>query len=53
MKLNNEYYLVNDILAEWNPIGVSDIIAQTEYSDYVQRILNCRDKLDKLIKELW
>jgi len=52
MKYSQDYYLVNDILAEWDPIGVPDNVAKTEYSDYVQRILNHRDKLNDIVKEL-
>ncbi len=52
MKYNKDYELVNDILAEWDPIGVTDSAAKTEYTDYVQRILLTRDNLDGIIREL-
>ena len=52
MKYNRDYELVNDILAEWDPIGVPDTVAKTEYADYVQRILVKRDNLQGIIKEL-
>jgi hypothetical protein len=52
MKYNKDYELVNEILAEWDPIGVPDTVAKTEYTDYVQRILVKRDNLDRIIKEL-
>jgi hypothetical protein len=52
MKYNRDYELVNDILAEWDPIGVPDTVAKTEYTDYVERILVKRDNLDGIIKEL-
>jgi len=32
---------INEILSEWNPIGVPDEISQTEYTSYVPRILEC------------
>jgi len=52
MKYTKDYELVNDILAEWDPIGVPDTVAKTEYTDYVQRILIKRDNLDGITKEL-
>jgi hypothetical protein len=52
MKYNKDYELVNGILAEWDPIGVPDTVAKTEYSNYVQRILAKRDNLDAIINEL-
>jgi hypothetical protein len=52
MRTNKDYEIVNDILAKWDPIGVPDTVAKTEYTDYVQRLLVKRDNLDELIKEL-
>jgi hypothetical protein len=52
MKFHKDYEIVNDILAKWDPIGVPDTVAKTEYTDYVTRILLKRDNLDDLIKEL-
>ena len=52
MRFHKDYEIVNDILAKWDPIGVPDTVAMTEYIDYVQRLLLKRDNLDDLIKEL-
>jgi hypothetical protein len=52
MKFHKDYEIVNNILAKWDPIGVPDTVAKSEYTDYVQRILLKRDNLDDLIKEL-
>lgn len=35
-QINNK---INDILCRWNPIGVPDKIAQSEYVSYIPRIL--------------
>jgi hypothetical protein len=52
MKFHKDYEIINEILAKWDPIGVPDTVAKTEYTDYVTRILLKRDNLDDLIKEL-
>src|SRR5688572_4956392 len=52
MKFHKDYEIVNDILAKWDPIGIPDTVAMTEYTDYIQRLLLKRDNLDDLIKEL-
>jgi hypothetical protein len=52
MKFHNDHEIVNDILAKWDPIGVPDTVAMTEYTHYVQRLLLKRDNLDDLIIEL-
>jgi hypothetical protein len=52
MVYTKEYWLVNQILAEWDPIGVPDSVAKTEYTDYVPRILEQRDNLDEIVREL-
>ncbi len=52
MRFNKDYEIVNDILAKWDPIGVPDTDAKTEYTDYVHRLLIKRDNLNDLIEEL-
>lgn len=52
MKFHKDYEIVNNILAKWDPIGVPDTVAKTEYTDYVQRILQKRNNLNDLISEL-
>lgn len=47
-----EYYLVNEILAEWDPIGVPKNVAICEYTDYVPRILEQKDNLNDIVLEL-
>ena len=44
--------IVNKILAEWNPIGVPEMIAHSEYTSYVHRLLSCRDDFNALVREM-
>lgn len=48
----DEHYLVNQILAEWNPIGVPEGIADSEYTMYVPNILKFRNDYDGLVVEM-
>ena len=48
----DDYYLVNQILAEWNPIGVPEGIADSEYTMYVPNILKFRNDYDGLVVEM-
>jgi len=47
-----EYYLVNDILKEWNPIGVDEPSLTDEYIGYIPSIMKVRSDFDKLIEYL-
>jgi hypothetical protein len=51
-RYSHEHYIVNQILAEWNPIGVPEGIADSEYTSYVSNVLKFRNDLDGLVKEL-
>jgi hypothetical protein len=44
--------LVNQILAEWNPIGVPEGIADSEYTMYVPNMLKFRNDYDGLVIEM-
>ena len=35
-----KYQIINQMMCLWNPIGVPDDIAVTEYSDYVLKTFN-------------
>ena len=43
---------VNNILIEWNPIGVPESAVADEYISYVQDILEIRKNKEKLIEYL-
>lgn len=43
---------INSILAQWNPIEVPDTIAETEYTDYVRRIIAIGDNHNALVTHL-
>lgn len=47
-----EHYVVNQILAEWNPIGVPEGIADSEYTMYVPNMLKFRNDYDGLVTEM-
>ncbi len=51
-RYSDEHYLVNQILAEWNPIGVPEGIADSEYTMYVQNMLRFRNDYDGLVIEM-
>lgn len=51
-RYSDEHYLVNQILAEWNPIGVPEGIADSEYTMYVQNMLKFRNDYDGLVIEM-
>ncbi len=48
-RYSDEHYLVNQILAEWNPIGVPEGIADSEYTMYVPNMLKFRNDYDGLV----
>ncbi len=37
--MKSKFELINDILTEWNPIMVPEVIAKIEYTSYVPLIL--------------
>lgn len=47
-----ESHLINDVLMEWNPIGVIGSVALDEYGSYMPRLMKVKDNTDLLIKEL-
>ena len=49
---SDQHYLINQILAEWNPIGVAKGIADSEYTMYVANILKFRNDYDGLVIEM-
>ncbi len=40
MEYNKKFNQINEILAEWNPIGVPSEISKEEYSRYVLNLFN-------------
>jgi hypothetical protein len=51
-RFSNDHYLVNQILAEWNPIGVPGGIADSEYTVYIPNMLKFRNDYDGLVIEM-
>ena len=51
-RYSDEHYLVNQILAEWNPIGVPEDIADSEYTTYVPNMLKFRNDYNGLVIEM-
>ncbi len=51
-RYSDEHYLVNQILSEWNPIGVPEGIADSEYTMYVPNMLKFRNDYDGLVIEM-
>lgn len=47
-----EYYLINDILKEWNPVGVDESSLSDEYVGYIPSIMRVRDDFNKLVEYL-
>jgi hypothetical protein len=47
-----EFQQVNNILAEWNPIGVPDGLAESEYTMYVPNMLQFRNDYSGLVNEM-
>ena len=47
-----EYQQVNEILKEWNPIGVPEPVLSDEYSSYISQILERKNNEDKLLEYL-
>lgn len=41
---------INNILANWNPIGVDEFIADEEYRDYISPIIECLNDKKELTK---
>ncbi len=52
-RYSREYYLMNEILMEWNPIGVTEGGAlRDEYTYIIPRLLKIRNNKELLEKEL-
>jgi len=51
-RYSDDHYLVNQILAEWNPIGVPEGIVDSEYTMYVPNMLKFRNDYDGLVIEM-
>lgn len=51
MKKDSEqiYDEINNILSEWNPIGVDNEIASDEYKGYIPAIINASNNDEKLV----
>lgn len=47
-----EYHLINDVLMEWNPIGVIGSVLMDEYVSYIPRLMKVKDNIELLVKEL-
>lgn len=47
-----EYQQINDILKEWNPIGVPESVASDEYSSYIPQIIELKGSESKLLEYL-
>lgn len=47
-----EYHLINDVLMEWNPIGVIGSVLMDEYVAYIPRLIRVKENSDLLLKEL-
>lgn len=43
---------INQIFSLWNPIGVPDYIARTEYTDYVMKTFSYKNDFIGLVKYL-
>jgi hypothetical protein len=47
-----KYQIINQMMCLWNPIGVPDDIAVTEYSDYVLKTFNFKSDFIGLVNYL-
>ena len=47
-----EYYVINDILMEWNPLNIDGPALQEEYLRYIPNIISIRSDKDQLFKYL-
>lgn len=52
MEYNKKVNKVNEILAEWNPIGVPPKISKDEYSSYVLSLFNYETNYLGLVERL-
>lgn len=50
MKYNKNFNEINEILAEWNPIGVPSEISKEEYSRYVLNLFKYQNDYIALVK---
>ena len=51
-RFSAEYHLINDVLMEWNPIGVIGSVLMDEYVSYIPRLMKVKENRDLLLKEL-
>lgn len=51
-RFSAEYHLINDVLMEWNPIGVAGGLLMDEYISYIPRLMKVKENRDLLLKEL-
>lgn len=47
-----EFNSINEVLSEWNPIGVPTEISKDEYTSYVSGIFNYKNDFIKLVSHL-
>jgi len=47
-----KYRKINEILKEWNPIGVPESVASDEYSSYIPQIIERINDNDSLLEYL-
>jgi hypothetical protein len=47
-----KYQKINEILKEWNPIGVPESVASDEYSSYIPQIIERINNNDRLLEYL-
>lgn len=43
--MKNRQTLINEILSEWNPIGVPDNIVKEEYKEYIPDIIGASNEV--------
>jgi hypothetical protein len=47
-----EYHLINDVLMEWNPIGVLGEVLMDEYITYIPRLVKVKENPNLILREL-
>lgn len=52
MKYSKDFENLNEILADWNPIGLPNEVSKSEYLSYVQNLYNYKDDFLGLVKHL-
>ncbi len=46
--MNEKERKINNILSEWNPLGVDSIVSKDEYQEYIPSIIDSMDDCNKL-----